>query len=836
MAEQLGSAVLTLGVETAQFRAGLDASLRDAQRKGAQIQQALNARQTRVDSNQAAVVRLQRELINADAARAGEIRKRISLLQVENREQQAGIAVLRQKLAANRQVEASIAAQIQKQRQARQDLAGNVKGGAGALAGGIGLGALAGVGSAAALGAFLKQSIDAAVELESITKKLSNTLGPQGAAGALAFTKGLSDQLGLSFKTLAGSFASFTAAATAANVPIQVQKDLFAAVSKAAQQLGLSNDEINGSLLALQQIASKGTVSMEELRGQLGERLPIAFAAAAKGLGVTQRELIKLVESGGLTATEFFPAITKGLNELTSASAGAPTAAQNFQKLQNALDQVQTSVGKEILPTLTDQVKNLTGVLEGVGVVLQANKLGLGGGIIGNSLGIIPEQGSRAVGALKALQNQFNLTDEQARALFTDAIADAGGRYNPFGQLIIDGKSFDNALASLVQRAIEFRQKNKDTTSELNAQQAAAAKLLAAENARAEAQKKYLDGPRQALRDVQALQGLQGAALQLAQQQLNIDKLRTAERKAAAEYDKALIGASFDRDNPAVITAAAKLEGASFNLRAALIEGSTALEQSAREAARQLQQASTDLRNAQQLAATPTFSTGDPGPARAALQQVQGIRQSIAQARQASDDAARSVAQAFNNGLQGEALQVLIDTARAAGERLKGALVSGADALRLASRQAVEALKQSRLELSKVVADPQGLNRFLPTGAGQLRIEEQLQGILPTFREAQRTFERLTGFTAPEIQGPTAADVLTGVQDFIQRVNTEQRAQESVQLNGKALETINAELKTSTDNLAAQIAALAAKNWSVKVNVPGGTASGDLIGAVNGGF
>jgi hypothetical protein len=126
-----------------------------------------------------------------------------------------------------------------------------------------GLGAL-GVGTAVA--GFLKGSVDKAIELETVTRKLSNTLGPQGTAGALSFTRETADTLGLSFKDLASNFGSFTAAATAAGVPLKQQKDLFAAVAKSGQALGLSNDEISGSLLALQQVASQGTVSMEELR------------------------------------------------------------------------------------------------------------------------------------------------------------------------------------------------------------------------------------------------------------------------------------------------------------------------------------------------------------------------------------------------------------------------------------------------------------------------------------------------------------------------------------------------------------------------------------------
>ena len=329
-----------------------------------------------------------------------------------------------------------------------------------------------------AVGEFLRQSVQAAIELESITRKLTNTLGEQGAAGALNFTRGLADDLGLSFKTLAQTFSSFTAAATAANVPIETQRDLFAAVSKAAQQLGLSDDELSGSLLALQQVASKGTVQMEELRGQLGERLPIAFAAAARGLGLTQQELIKLVESGKLTADQFFPALTKGLNELTASADGMPTAAQNIAKFQNALDDLKTTIGQDILPLIEPFIKGLAEVAQGIKIVSDASKLGFNSGLA-TYLGFIPDQGAQAVGALRALQEQFNLTDKQARALFTDAAKQSGGTVTAFGQLQLSAEQFEAVLKRLPALAKEFRDKYPDRQTQLQAENAAAAALLA---------------------------------------------------------------------------------------------------------------------------------------------------------------------------------------------------------------------------------------------------------------------------------------------------------------------------------------------------------------------
>jgi tape measure domain-containing protein len=84
-------------------------------------------------------------------------------------------------------------------------------------------------------------------------------------------------------------------------------RDLFEGVSNAAATFGLSADEVNGILFAFSQVASKGTVQAEELKNQIGERIPGAFALAAEAVGKTTAELQKMLETGQLTSKEFLP-------------------------------------------------------------------------------------------------------------------------------------------------------------------------------------------------------------------------------------------------------------------------------------------------------------------------------------------------------------------------------------------------------------------------------------------------------------------------------------------------------------------------------------------------
>ena len=439
--------------------------------------------------------------------------------------------------------------------------------------------------AAAGAGALLKGAINEAVQLETITRKLANTLGKDGAGAAISFTKGLADQLGLSFKDLAGAFASFTAAASGAGVPLQQQKELFGAVAKAGQALGLSSYEISGSLLALQQVASKGTVQMEELRGQLGERLPIAFAAAAKGLGVTQQELIKLVETGQLSSTRFFPALTKGLNEMTASAGGTETTAQQFQKLKNSWEELQAAFGESLIPTVIEQVKNLKVVVEGLGIKFSADQLGFGTGATG-FLGIIPDAAVDAVAALKVIGQTANLSSKEMRALWYDALK-AEGIKNP-------GLAKPQQIQDVIEKTRELAFLRKRGADDINAEAAESQRLLAISAARTEAENKLLKPAQDRLKAAQVLAGLDGQARQAAEAQLAIDQAR-------AKYEQARAAANKAAAQPGNDAGAAKLEAAAqaagVDLETAMIKGGEAMKAAAQSAADELKQAGDQLRN-----------------------------------------------------------------------------------------------------------------------------------------------------------------------------------------------------------------------------------------------
>ena len=149
-----------------------------------------------------------------------------------------------------------------------------------------------------------------------------------------------SDQLGVSYEALASSYKSLKAATNGTVLEGAKTEKIFLAITRAGASLKLSNEEVKGSLLAVQQMISKGTVSAEELRGQLGERLPGAFRLFAQSMGVSERQLGKMLEQGQVAATDVLPKFAEKLE-------------QTFGK--NAQDNVNTIAGG--FTRATDQLK-----------------------------------------------------------------------------------------------------------------------------------------------------------------------------------------------------------------------------------------------------------------------------------------------------------------------------------------------------------------------------------------------------------------------------------------------------------------------------------------------
>lgn len=165
-------------------------------------------------------------------------------------------------------------------------------------------------------------------------------------AGQMEYLMGVSDRSGKSFDVVANQFTRITAASQGTNLEGERTRLIFERILFAGSKMGASNEEVAGTLRALEQIMSKGTVQAEELRGQLGDRLPGAFNIMADALGLTTKELTKLMEQGKITADALLPFseelarrygvdVTKGVNTLAAAEGRLTNAFLRFGRASN---------------------------------------------------------------------------------------------------------------------------------------------------------------------------------------------------------------------------------------------------------------------------------------------------------------------------------------------------------------------------------------------------------------------------------------------------------------------------------------------------------------------
>lgn len=205
------------------------------------------------------------------------------------------------------------------------------------------------------MGLVTLNSINAAANFDAQNIAIDFATGGQGAE-TIEYLEQTSDRLGISLSASREGFKQLAAGLRGTALEGEATRGIFEGVATAGAAMRLSADDIGGAYRALSQIASKGKVQAEELRGQLGERLPGAFRIAARAMGVTQSELNKLLETGQVTAEDFLPKFAAALQEefgpLAAEVANGPAAA--MERFRNQVGLLQVAFGNELLPMLTD--------------------------------------------------------------------------------------------------------------------------------------------------------------------------------------------------------------------------------------------------------------------------------------------------------------------------------------------------------------------------------------------------------------------------------------------------------------------------------------------------
>lgn len=217
---------------------------------------------------------------------------------------------------------------------------------------------------------FGKEVIQTTARFQSLSNsiKFASDTAVQGESSML-WISDLSRKMGLpieetteGFKTLQGALMNtkFTAADT---------RNMFRQVSTGIVAMGLSADDAKGVFLALGQIMGKGKVSAEELRGQIGERVPGAFAIAARAIGKTTAELDKMMKDGKLMSEDFLPKFAAEMEKTFGAGAekNANGLSASLNRISNSWTEMMVAIGNSDENGLI--AKALNGMSKGVDAV-----------------------------------------------------------------------------------------------------------------------------------------------------------------------------------------------------------------------------------------------------------------------------------------------------------------------------------------------------------------------------------------------------------------------------------------------------------------------------------
>lgn len=251
-------------------------------------------------------------------------------------------------------------------------ISGGIFGGPEGFLGGVAGGALGGVGGAfagAAIGAQvagLRQAAGAAAEyaaaINQQRRALSGVVDDSAAyQQSLAFIDQTSRALAIPQEQVTRNFTRLAASVIGAGGNVDAAQEAFMGISSAILGTGGTLADLDAALLATAQVFSKGKVSAEELRGQIGERLPGAFTLFAESIGKTPAELDKMLEKGQVSLNDFMKFVRLASSDYgknvvlmsQSSEAAGRRLATTWARMQEEIGKALQPIGAEFQDTLS---------------------------------------------------------------------------------------------------------------------------------------------------------------------------------------------------------------------------------------------------------------------------------------------------------------------------------------------------------------------------------------------------------------------------------------------------------------------------------------------------
>jgi tape measure domain-containing protein len=157
-------------------------------------------------------------------------------------------------------------------------------------------------------------------------------------AKELLYVDNVQRAFGLNLETTRTGFTRLYASMAPTGFDSGSIEKLFTGISAATASLQLTPDKAERVIYAFGQMASKGQIMSEELKGQLGDVLPGALAIFSKAAGMSVKEFSKAMEDGEFVGNRFREVFAKVSDELMNRfGTGAQAAGRSLQGLINTV-------------------------------------------------------------------------------------------------------------------------------------------------------------------------------------------------------------------------------------------------------------------------------------------------------------------------------------------------------------------------------------------------------------------------------------------------------------------------------------------------------------------
>ena len=157
-------------------------------------------------------------------------------------------------------------------------------------------------------------------------------------AKEMLYVDNIQRAFGLNLETTRQGFVRLYASMAPTGFDSGSIEKLFTGISAATAALQLTPDKAERVIYAFGQMASKGQIMSEELKGQLGDVLPGALAIFAKAAGMSVKEFSQAMEDGEFVGQRFREVFAKVSDELMNRfGTGAQAAGKSLQGLLNTV-------------------------------------------------------------------------------------------------------------------------------------------------------------------------------------------------------------------------------------------------------------------------------------------------------------------------------------------------------------------------------------------------------------------------------------------------------------------------------------------------------------------